>query len=135
MEIIQITKDTLYYIYRFINIPEQISHHFRYFQSRNPEVVLKEHIYTIVGVNEEDEPIAYGHIDFEGKNWLGICVLEPYKGKGYGKQIIEALLSYADKNALELHLTVDEDNLVARKLYEKVGFEYVKGMLMKRKNP
>ena len=95
---------------------------FRYFQTRDPRTVFeKQHIYTIVGI-ENNNVVAYGHIDYETKYWFGICVLNSYQGKGYGKQILNSILDFADRKSIQLSLSVDVDNTVAIELYKKNGF-------------
>lgn len=97
---------------------------FRYWKTRNV-TVLSNHIYTTIKTDVDYNIIGYGHLDRDdGKVWLGICVMEQYQGKGYGKRIMEELLRNRNKN--DLYLTVDKDNLVAQKLYESFGFKKIK---------
>jgi RimJ/RimL family protein N-acetyltransferase len=104
-----------------------LSNHFRYFNkflsSNNfPLNMIKNHIYTIIGTIN-NIPIAYGHIDFENNYWLGICILNEYQNKGYGKQIMNHLLEFVNNNNINpLFLTVDNDNLNAIHLYNKFNF-------------
>jgi len=104
-----------------------LSNHFRYFNkflSYNdfPLNMIKNHIYTIIGTIN-NIPIAYGHIDFENNYWLGICILNEYQNKGYGKQIMNHLLEFVNNNNINpLFLTVDNDNLNAIHLYNKFNF-------------
>jgi ribosomal protein S18 acetylase RimI-like enzyme len=121
MNIVKATEDLLNI---FLEKPDLISQHFRYYQSR-PISIINNHILTLIGL-ENNKPIAYGHIDFEKYNWLGICVLDGYQGKGYGKQIMDSLIDYADKNKLDLRLSVDTDNLHAIHLYKKYNFNEYK---------
>lgn len=52
-----------------------------------------------------------------------IALLKEYRGKGYGKILIEALLDLAiNSQADTIVLEVRKSNLVAQKLYEKYGF-------------
>ena len=69
-------------------------------------------------------PIGYAHIDFDdNKNWFGICILENYQGKGYGKKIMEYIFNHEKINNLnEIYLTVDKINIVAINLYLKFNF-------------
>lgn len=98
------------------------SNTFRYYASRSLQCITN-HIYTILGFLK-CEPIAYGHIDLEGKYWLGIYVKEEYRGKGFGKQIMQNLLSFAqgNQNIQTLHLSVDKGNEKAIQMYLKFGF-------------
>jgi GNAT superfamily N-acetyltransferase len=95
---------------------------FRYFQSRTMDC-LSNHAYTILGMID-GQPMAYGHIDFENKFWLGVCVKEEFQGKGYGKQIVQNLLAFAQGYLpiQTLHLSVDDTNEKAIALYKKFGF-------------
>lgn len=53
-----------------------------------------------------------------------ICVLEPYRGRGIGKELIGAARDWAiDKGAEELKLTVWTFNSAAIKMYEEFGME------------
>jgi len=96
---------------------------FRYFSTRKVEMV-KSHVYNIIAV-ANDIPMAYGHLDKDENNnlWLGILVSDQCVGKGYGKLIMKKLIDFFMQiNYNELYLTVDKENKVAQKLYEKFGF-------------
>lgn len=103
-----------------VNITSQ---HFRYYNTRDPHIAIRNHIYTIVGLVDKT-PVAYGHIDVEGSTyWIGVCVLDSYKGQGFGQQILMSLLARADALGIsQVDLTVDVDNIVAQQLYKKHGF-------------
>ncbi|CAA6829950.1 MAG: Unknown protein [uncultured Aureispira sp.] len=110
---------------------------FRYFDKR-PIDVLDNHKLTLLAFLGK-KPIGYGHLDYEGgKTWLGIAMIEGYTGKGFGKKIMDYLLTYADESNLpEIHLSVDKENKAAVSLYDKLDFEVVKELnssviLMKR---
>lgn len=120
MEIVPITVETPALLHEFLKNP--MSMHFRYFERRTPDS-LRNHITTLIGT-VSGTPVAYGHIDFEGKYWIGLCVLEAHHRKGYGTQILTALIERARAHPLidVLHLTVDRDNIGAQKLYERAGF-------------
>lgn len=98
------------------------SPNFRYFENRNIDII-KNHILTLILTDENKNIIGYGHLDFEKNIWLGICVCEKFRGKGFGKKIMNFLLEYAKNNNIEeIYLTVDKDNIIAKKLYEKNNF-------------
>ena len=104
---------------------------FRYYEKRGKEV-LDNHLWTAVEIHQ-NESIAYGHLDKEGDNvWLGICVIEKYRGMGYGKKMMNSLILAAKKLSLsDVVLGVDIDNAGAKVLYEKYGFiEYDKNNKM-----
>jgi GNAT superfamily N-acetyltransferase len=96
---------------------------FRYFGKR-PLECIQNHRYTILVLNENEGPVAYGHLDPQGDIlWLGICVSESQVGKGYGKMIMTALTEKADSDGIsELILQVDKANANAVSLYKKFNF-------------
>jgi ribosomal protein S18 acetylase RimI-like enzyme len=54
---------------------------------------------------------------------LGIALLPEYRHQGLGVKLLEAAIQHAGKIGLtRLTLTVREDNLNARRLYERFGF-------------
>ena len=95
---------------------------FRYFNKRSFEVV-KEHSYTVI-LKKGDELLGYGHLDKEDtKHWLGICITEAYLGLGYGKILLHHLVEKAKELKIkELCLSVDTNNLSAKKLYKQFNF-------------
>lgn len=100
---------------------------FRYFSSR-PLSIIQNHLTTLLGFDDRQMPVAYGHLDEEdGTVWLGICVSEEYRGKGYGNLMMKALIDAALKlNVKAIALTVDAANPTAARLYEKFGFQLEK---------
>ncbi len=101
--------------------PETIKS-FRYFENRPLEVV-SNHIITIIALFD-NRAVGYGHLDKESNTiWFGIAVADSFKGKGIGKKIMKYLIDYADKiEVSELKLSVDFNNIVAIKMYEKSNF-------------
>jgi RimJ/RimL family protein N-acetyltransferase len=123
MEIIKITNNNLHYLQDFIK--NKLSKNFRYFDKRNISV-FNDHFTTLVGIIN-NKPIAYGHIDFsKGENmyWLGICILDDYHGKGYGKQMMDKLIEIFNNsnNINKLYLTVDKDNLCIKFIFQEMSF-------------
>lgn len=124
-EFIFISQDNIELLKKFISL--NTSENFTYYSKRNTDII-KNHVVTVILKNENDI-IGYGHLDDEYYIWLGLCVLENYTGKGYGKKIINFLFEQAKINKIkELRLSVYAKNLTAFTLYKKVGFEtlYVK---------
>jgi len=111
---------------------------FRYFSSR-PFSVLSNHITTVL-LYEDNFPIGYGHLDREGETiWLGICIMQDKKNRGYGKQLMIKLISDAlENNITHIKLSVDEGNKGAIGLYQKFGFyscnEIRPGVLLMKMN-
>ena len=96
---------------------------FRYFQNR-PLEIIKNHLCSFLLLDEE-EPVAYGHLDKEKETiWLGIAVSEKHIGIGLGVIMMNQLITFAKQNKVkEIKLSVDNDNISAIKLYEKLGFK------------
>jgi GNAT superfamily N-acetyltransferase len=94
---------------------------FRYFDSRD-ESCFDSHFYHFI--LNDPEPVGYGHLDYDGRMWLGMCVFDSFVGRGYGKLIFETLIDKRESHSL--HLTVDKDNFKALNLYISNGFKIYK---------
>ena len=80
-------------------------------------------IYYIVA---NDKSLAWFRVDFDGDIlWLGLIVVaKQYQMQGVGKFILsqaETLAKENDMTKIGVHTT--EDNVIAKRLYEKSGFE------------
>lgn len=122
----QISIHELYYLANFLSKAGKSLERFRYFSSR-PLSVIGQHLVTVLYFDEQNEPIAYGHLDNEnGTVWLGTCVAEKETGKGFGTKVMQALLNFArEKKISKIRLSVDNINLAAQKLYTSFGFTCV----------
>lgn len=125
IHIINETNLKLLETFLIFNIPKQ----FRYFNTRTIDVI-KNHKLTLLGtviINNKEIPISYCHIDNENNvNWIGICVLEEYQNKGYGKQLFTYTMNYIKTNNIQnVKLTVDIDNWKALHMYLKNGFKII----------
>jgi ribosomal protein S18 acetylase RimI-like enzyme len=92
---------------------------FRYFKTRDFSII-KNHIKTIL-LKDNNKIVGYGHLDKDENNqiWLGIMVCDDCIGRGYGKKMMaELLINQKDS----IKLSVDIENNIAKKLYEKNGF-------------
>ena len=119
MEYNLISNNNIHLLKEFITLNN--SPNFRYYDNRNIDII-ENHLLTLI-ITIDDNVVGYGHLDFEDVIWLGICVLEKYRGKGIGKCIMNYLLDYCKNNNInELYLTVDKQNIVAKNLYDKLGF-------------
>ena len=125
MEIVKITKENLVYLTDFLK--NKISDYFRYYTKRDTNAI-NNHTVTYIGIIQ-NKPVAYGHIDYskdENKYWLGICLLEGYQGKGYGKQIMNKLIDTFNNTDIDtLYLTVDKENSKAISMYKKYSFNII----------
>lgn len=79
---------------------------------------------------EEETPIGYLLLSFTYSNEVGgmvvwieeIFISEVHRSKGYGKQVLQWIIStYSDK-VKRFRLEVTKENTSARKLYESFGF-------------
>ena len=76
---------------------------------------------------ENDVVFGYGHIDFDNNYWLGICILNEYQGKGYGKLTMDYLLNHNNTRLCKsIYLTVDKENNIGLNLYKKYNFKIIK---------
>ncbi len=123
MPIIKISNANINFLKDFIKNIGDSSKTFRYFNTRNVNVI-QNHMATIILTDEEGKSLAYGHLEpFNGKIWLGICVKHDYIGMGFGKVILIELIKIAKENKLEfITLSVDKNNIKAINLYEKNNF-------------
>ena len=95
---------------------------FRYFKNRIVPDCMNTHVLTLIGLIDK-KPVAYAHIDLEGKNWVGLCVLPEFQRHGYGRILMQFVIDYARvTDCKELSLTVDTENAPARALYTALGF-------------
>jgi hypothetical protein len=66
---------------------------------------------------------GYGVIEKGFVGLFDIVVKEEFRRKGYGKEIVETILEKAEGTGIEkAYLSVVNSNIIARNLYEKLGF-------------
>lgn len=125
LDILEISVNNSAELASFINTLGEEQESFRYYRHRDLEV-LRNHLFTCL-LMHEGSSVGYGHLDLEDEIvWLGIVIKKEYQGKGLAKEIIRALISKAVEKKIEnIHLSVDNDNKRAIKLYESFGFEVV----------
>ena len=118
--IIEITENNNYLLNGFLN--NSIPGTFRYFNKRSVNVI-SNHLITLILI-DDNLPVGYAHIDYDdNKYWFGVCILENYQGKGYGKKIMEYIFNHEKiKNIDKIYLTVDKINDIAIRLYKKYNF-------------
>jgi GNAT superfamily N-acetyltransferase len=121
--IVEITENNIYYLKEFLN--NTLPNTFRYFNKRSIDII-NNHVITLI-LTDKELPFGYAHIDFyDNKYWFGICILEEYQGKGYGKKTMEYIFnSEKIKNIDNIYLTVDKTNDNAIKLYTKFNFNII----------
>ena len=121
-EIIPINSENYNLVVDFIKNMGESKKTFRYFDNREISV-LKNHVLTCV-LNYKNRIIGYGHLDTENnKTWLGISIIDNFKGMGFGKILMNYLVINAkEKNLKQIYLTVDINNISAISLYKKFNF-------------
>lgn len=78
----------------------------------------------------QEEPIAFGILwlvnGTETAQIVQLAVAPNYRGKGIGKELLKGLIDFSQKHACKkIELELREDNIPAKKLYEKLGFKIV----------
>ncbi|MFU7514322.1 GNAT family N-acetyltransferase [Clostridium sp. HCS.1] len=76
-------------------------------------------------VIDKGESIGFLNTIIEGnKGFFDIGLVKEYRGKGYGKRLLETAIQYLnEKKVEELCLTVIEKNSIAYEMYKKRGFK------------
>ena len=102
------------------------SNFFRYYEKRDL-TIIKNHVFTVILKNDEDDTVGYAHIDHENDiYWVALCVLHDYQQNGYGKYLLDNVHDCAvNKNIETLHLSVDVDNMIALNIYLKKGYHII----------
>lgn len=123
MRYIKIDLENINLLTNFIDNLVDGKEQFRYYNTRNVSVI-NNHIVTLVCVNN-GIIVSYGHLDKEDdKVWLGICVADDEKNKGYGKKMMNELIRLSKELKIkEVCLTVDNGNTIAKSLYTNIGFK------------
>ena len=79
--------------------------------------------YLVAETEGQTVAFAGAHIILDEGHITNIAVLEPYRGRGIGRKITQALLQYASNlGASYLTLEVREHNEKAQALYRSLGF-------------
>jgi GNAT superfamily N-acetyltransferase len=93
--------------------------------SADAEVLVAEVENVLVGSGSAEIKKAENYWQHEYFAYLGFMYVRPeFRGKGVNQKILDALKLWAiERNLTELRLEVYQDNLPARKAYEKAGFK------------
>lgn len=89
----------------------------------------------IAYIKEKGKVVAFGRILEDGMMCLfyDVCVHPDYQGQGLGRQLMEHLISKVkDQGFISIGLFTWEGNPDASKFYEKLGFEHVEAMELKK---
>ena len=98
----------------------------RLMENKKAQVVVAEIENEIIGsgyaVIKEEADLFVKHTQFV---YLGFMYVKPaYRGKGVSKAIIETLKGWAITHGInEIRLQVYDENIVAKKAYQKAGFK------------
>lgn len=82
----------------------------------------KNEVYQEIELYKNDIKIGEAEVDINGKMLSRLSIYEPYQNKGYGTEVVRALV---DEYGLDC-LWVNADNDKAIHVYEKCGFKKVK---------
>jgi ribosomal protein S18 acetylase RimI-like enzyme len=76
-------------------------------------------------IEKHDQPVGRVMLDFgtEEIRVVNIAFIPEARGKGFGEGVIKSLQYAAGKNCVPLSLSVHSDNLAAKRLYAKLGFQ------------
>ncbi len=89
---------------------------------RRPEIIVFKK--TVAG-----EIVGFVDLEAQGETLFlnALSTHEGHREKGYGKELLEHAIGYAQKNGFaRLELLVKKGNEAAKKLYAKLGFGFVK---------
>ena len=123
LEFVSLNISNLDLIDKFITSAGDSLDTFRYFKTRENDIVLN-HIVSYI-IKDDSRLIGYCHLENDsGKTWLGLCVLQNETAKGYGKLILHKLINDSKKFQIKnIYLSVDSNNLNAIRLYENFEFK------------
>lgn len=97
---------------------EEVSHRYILEALKDPDSLL----YMLL---KEGQVIGVCTVDMSGKcNYLyGLAIAEVYRGQGYGSYLAKSVVNQLmEKNDKEFQIAVEDDNVCAKRLYEKLGF-------------
>lgn len=93
---------------------------------------LKDQCWTILIAEAESAIVGFIDCAFFPSLWevekqgliVDLFVRDDYQGKGIGSRLLRALIEHADAtNVCEVHVSTEQENERARKLYSKNGFK------------
>jgi perosamine synthetase len=95
---------------------------FIYFTKRDVSCFDNHKKTVVIHDNIDNKLIAYAHIDYDKKNWLGIYVVEEFRNLKIGSLLISYMIQNMNEN---IFLTVNKNNDKAKKLYEYFDFKTI----------
>lgn len=99
------------------------------------ERVVKEQIPNFVAIDGQElvgavevfpgSMCGFNDDNAERRGYLGIQLAQGYRGKGFGRKLMQAAIDDARRYGFEvIELTVFQSNIAAIELYEKLGFKH-----------
>lgn len=99
------------------------------------ERVVKEQIPNFVAIDGQElvgavevfpgSMFGFNDDNAERRGYLGIQLAQGYRGKGFGRKLMQAAIDDARRYGFEvIELTVFQSNFAAIELYEKLGFKH-----------
>lgn len=73
-------------------------------------------------------PVGMARYVAESNNYYDLSTIyidKVYQGKGYGKKLIQLMVDQAQKNHKGVVLQVEDENIIAKKLYKTLGFKRI----------
>jgi ribosomal protein S18 acetylase RimI-like enzyme len=103
------------------------------------ENMLKNIRHDIISVYKTDggtfAGCGYGVVEKGFVGLFDIVVKEEFRGKGYGKEIVETILASAEETGVKkAYLAVVNNNVIAKNLYGKLGFREIYKYWYMKKN-
>ncbi len=86
----------------------------------------REHYYNVVSANEE-QVLGYiiCNLPYDECHLMNLAVAPDYRHQGIGRKLLNHAIGRMRDSAEYMILEVREENTIARKLYESVGFEKI----------
>ena len=114
-----------YVLWRPTNSPLEVKDKVEYWLNE-----VKVSIFFFIHLKENDEPIGFISLDEISENIygnVGIAIGEKYISKGYGSEVLGALLNHVKLlGAKEIYYSHFKENEASKRLALKFGFEYYK---------
>lgn len=81
-----------------------------------------------VFIKVDNKTIGYGQVIYNREVFMivNFGIIEEYRSKGYGRELIIKLIELSNEKGIDnLYIRVDDNNILAKKLYTSVGFNEV----------
>ena len=97
----------------------------------NEEMIIdamQNGLYLFLKAEENEQVLGYGSVQIilDEAEVCNIAVFEEHRNKGVGKSILNSIITYCKSRCVKkIFLEVSETNVVALRLYEKLGFSRV----------